>query len=425
MVAHYDRRELSRRAAGGSRPDFFDDHQDHLRGGRDWRGVFFAGELPGERGATLLAGSAHGRRRDLQRVSCGAGSRIVGLRRLGRSQPCRLRSGKPAEKFPARAGRRSRICRRGLSAVQRGLFESAAVRNRGGIAAHRVRCDRAHQGSHCGQLDHACHGHLRAGLDEFVGAKRSARGLRDGPRRNLFQDRRRHPPEIPHARSLAAFPGRAGKFDGPYRNIRRTYKSLYFCRLDILRSSSGGLVSNAQDRTRSAAPLSLLGLPLGPGPVRGRRVGAHAQYLARTSRPLLDRLAADSRRTSLLPPLEPVALSRPQFAGKLTAAKKRPASESPRQEEPLQELQPIQSQAAEKQRQRCYVRAYEKSPTPRESLSEKWPQAATRETGSRKAPWAVKRPRASTDKLPRRRPEAMSATTGHKTGAQKGDLSAA
>jgi len=40
---------------------------------------------------------------------------------------------------------------------------------------------------------------------------------RDG---NLFQDRRGHPSEIPHARALAGFSGRARKFDGAHRNIR-------------------------------------------------------------------------------------------------------------------------------------------------------------------------------------------------------------
>src|SRR5713101_8867663 len=137
-------------------------------------------------------------------------------------------------------------------------------------------------------------------LDEFVGVERRARGIRHGTRWNFFQDCRRHPPKIPHARPLPAFSGRAGKFDGADGNIRRADQSFYFCRMDLLCLRRRRALSNAQNRTGFAAPLPLLGLSLGSGPVRGRRARAYRKYLAGSPRPLLDWLALDSRRASVL-----------------------------------------------------------------------------------------------------------------------------
>src|SRR6267378_1187053 len=221
---------------------------------------------------------------------------------MGRLESGRFRSGKPAEEFSARPGRRSRICRRDLSAVQRSLLESIAFRERGHIAAHCLRCRGAHRGAHRGGVDYAGDGDLRPRLNEFLGPERGARGLRDGPGWNFFQNCGRHPPKIPHARTVADFPGRAGKFDGANGNIRRAHKSLYFCRLDLLCLRRRRAFSNAKNRTGFAAPLSLLGLSLGSRHFRRWGSGPHGKYLARSPRPLLDWTLADSRGTSLPSP---------------------------------------------------------------------------------------------------------------------------
>src|SRR6266436_2201810 len=281
-------------------------------------------------------------------VRLGDASRgTLGLRWLGGPQPRRLRSGKPAQEFPARPRRRSRICRCNLSIVQRSLFEGAVIRDRCHIAAHRLRRCGAHQRRHRRELDHLRHGHLRSGLDEFLGTQRSTCRLRHGSRRNLFQDRWWHPSEIPHARTLADIPGRSGKFDGPHGNLRRTYKSVYFCRLDILWCGRGRNVSHAQDRARFAPPLPLLGLPLGPRHLRCRCPRADRKYLDRPPGPLVHRPAPDSRWTSLLSPLEPVALSCQQRCGKLAAAREEIAPASRRQEAQLPEPRSNQSPLSE------------------------------------------------------------------------------
>src|SRR6266567_1151286 len=262
---------------------------------------------------------------------------------MGRSESGRVRSGKPAKEFSSRSRRRSRICRCNLFALQRRLLEGIAVRNRRLLPAHRLRCRCTHQRGHRRRLDHFRHGYLRSGLDEFLRPQWSARRLRHGPRWNFFQDRRGHPSEIPHARALAALSRRTGKFDGVDGNIRRVDQSFYFCCMDLLCFRRCRALSHAQNRTRFAAPLSLLGLSLGPRPLRRRRACSHLQYLARAPRPLLHWLAPDPRRPPLLSSLEPVALSCWQFAGELIAAKEGIASASRPPEERLQETTPSQA----------------------------------------------------------------------------------
>src|SRR5260370_14343645 len=128
---------------------------------------------------------------------------------------------------------------------------------------------------------------------------------------------------MPHTRTLVALSGRARKPDGANGNVRRANQSFHFCCVDFLWVSSLGAVSHAQDRTRFAPPLSLLGLPLGAWPLRRWCPRSHLQYLARTPWPLLHRPTLDSRRPSLLPPLEPLALSCRRRTGNLAAARER------------------------------------------------------------------------------------------------------
>ena len=85
------------------------------------------------------------------------------------------------------------------------LFSAAclkvlAVLKRGRFAAHRLRRRGARHRPRRGGVDHPGHGYFRARLHEFFGAERRARRLRHGPRRNIFQDCRRHPSEISHSR---------------------------------------------------------------------------------------------------------------------------------------------------------------------------------------------------------------------------------
>src|ERR1700676_733221 len=98
----------------------------------------------------------------------------------------------------------------------------------------------------------------------------------------------------------------ASESDGLDGLVRRTHQSFHLRRMDFLWTSGRRTVPPALHRTQHAPPLSLLGLPLGPRPLRSRRPRPHLQHLARPPRALQYRPPPNPRRPPLLPPLEQI-----------------------------------------------------------------------------------------------------------------------
>src|SRR5208282_4887633 len=237
----------------------------------------------------------------VQRVSGGAGGGAVGVRRVGGSEPGGVGGERSAAEFSAGPGGRSVMRGAGVSAVQRGMLQGAAICGRGEFVARGVgrgaagcRAWRGHVGNF-GDAD------FRAGVDEFLDSERRARALRDGARWNFFQDRRWHTSEIPHAGAGAAFSGSAGKRAGAERNVRGADQPVHFRGLDFLWAGGGGAVPVAPEGTGNGAAVPLLGVSVGARGVRVGRAGAHREFVAGAAGALDDWIDADTRGVAVLP----------------------------------------------------------------------------------------------------------------------------